>query len=272
MGVSILLLTGMILQVPADSLDFSSFGAFLLSSLARESSDHFCALVSLNSSHRCNYFWKSPVGLVSLLEAFLSMMRKNVGFWSLSEVGDVFFVERFLVTWLEKFLGGMSICKLHLPAFFSATFWEPPEKKILSWRHLSHPQDLFFLYHSWGGSVDDVCKFLLGKCTTHSTHNVPNFGTIHCFFVRTTMVIGSCFYALFFCLLEFLRSKGFIVKHRIVQPGGWLIKNHKYWLNTEKNHNISEEYPPPPAYTTQLKGCFNTPLVNTPNQQPLPKG
>jgi len=86
-------------DVRADSLDFSSFGAVLLSSLARESPDHFCTLVSLNSSHRCNYFLEKPgLGWFSLLEAFLEMMRKMWGFEFFVKLEMIFLFSSFQVT------------------------------------------------------------------------------------------------------------------------------------------------------------------------------
>jgi len=89
---------------------------------------------------------------------------------------------------------------------------------------MTSPYDLFF-FTILGGVGTMFASFCWEMYDAFNTQRSKLWNYTLLFLSEQQRRLGSCFYALFFCLLEFLRSKGFIVKHRIVQPGQLRIIN-----------------------------------------------
>lgn len=191
-------------DVRADSLDFSSFGAVLLSSLARESPDHFCTLVSLNSSHRCNYFLEKPgLGWFSLLEAFFGDDEKNVGLWIFCEVGDDFFVQQFSGN-LTREIFGRDVDMFFAStwnsssSFFRQLSGSPRKKNPL----MTSPYDLFF-FTILGGVGTMFASFCWEMYDAFNTQRSKLWNYTLLFLSEQQRRLGSCFYALFFVCWSF---------------------------------------------------------------------
>lgn len=169
----------------------------------------------------------SRLGWFRCWRFFLAWWEKY-GVLSFCEVGDDFFCSAFSGNFTRNFWEGCRYVFLHQPeiqspSIFLGNFLGAPEKKKSS-------HDVTLATHKTCFSL----PFLGGVGTMFTSfcwENVWNiqhatFQTLElyiAFFVRTTMAIGELFLCIFCCLLEFLRSKGFIVKQFLLFIF-WMVK------------------------------------------------
>ena len=203
-----------------------------------------CNFLGIKS--RCNYSWKSPVGFV--VGGCLGRWEKIWGlkfWWSWRWF---FFVQRFLVTWLEKLLGGMYRCCFastwnSSSSFFFGNFLGAPGKKVLSWRHLSHPQDLFLLYHSWGGFGTMFASFCWENVRNIQRQRSKLWNYTLLFLSEKKWRLGSCFYVRCLFAWVFKKHTFYCEKVFIIQLlDGWLRI-----INTGKNHHVLYVKNTPPS-------------------------